>query len=333
MIRDARVLQPEFVPRDVVHRTQEVNALASALDPVTRSEEGETAFLYGPSGSGKTCIARHVTDQLRESVLDLHTQYVNCWEDYSRFKVLYRLLEGLNKTYDVHRQSTPKDELLERLREHTETPYVVILDEVDQLEQKRILYELYRTSDLTMILIANEPEGLLEPLNERLSSRLKTSMRIQFDRYTVEELVGILQPRARRGLDEDAVTTTQLEHIANAAAGDARVGIEVLRTAARRASHRSEEVLSDEVIEESVPEAKSEIRQRNVEKLTADQQILYEIISEREEIAPNELYKEYRTRAEEPKSDRMVRNYLQKMERYNLLKAEGKNRGRTYTTS
>jgi Cdc6-like AAA superfamily ATPase len=92
-------------------------------------------------------------------------------------------------------------------------------------------------------------------------------------------------------------------------------------------------VLSDEVIEESVPEAKSEIRQRNVEKLTADQQILYEIISEREEIAPNELYKEYRTRAEEPKSDRMVRNYLQKMERYNLLKAEGKNRGRTYTTS
>lgn len=34
---------------------------------------------------------------------------------------------------------------------------------------------------------------------------------------------------------------------------------------------------------------------------------------------------EYRDHAENPKSDRIVRNYLKKMERYNLVRAEGHN--------
>lgn len=48
------------------------------------------------------------------------------------------------------------------------------------------------------------------------------------------------------------------------------------------------------------------------------------------EIEPSDLYAEYHDRAENPKSDRMVRNYLKKLERYNLVRAEGHNRGRTY---
>ena len=131
MIRDARVLQPEFVPRDIVHRTTEVNGLSAALDPVTREQQGETTLLHGPSGVGKTCIARYMTDQLHETVLDLNTQYVNCWEDYSRFKTLYRILEGINQTLDVHRQSTPKDELLERLRDYDGPPLPVTARKLD----------------------------------------------------------------------------------------------------------------------------------------------------------------------------------------------------------
>jgi orc1/cdc6 family replication initiation protein len=330
MIRDARVLQSEFVPRDIVHRTHEVNTLSAALEPVTNGHQGETTLLYGPSGTGKTCCARHVTEQLHESVLDLNSQYVNCWEDYSRFKTLYRILEGLDRTLNVHRQSTPKDELLERLRGYDGPPYVVILDEVDQLEDKRVLYELNRTKDLTLILIANEEQELFEPLNARLTSRLKTATRIEFDRYSTHELVEILKPRVRRGLREDAITTEQLEMISEAVAGDARVGLEVLRVASHRASQQGMETVSDEMIREATPEAKEQIRQRNVEILTSDQRILYDIINEHGEISPSTLYEAYQDRADDPKSNRMVRNYLKKMERYNLVRSEGQNRGRTY---
>ena len=87
MIQDARVLQDEFIPKEVEHRDQEMNTLAGALDPVTRNEPAETVFLFGPSGSGKTCLARFALDRLREAVIDLNHQYVNCWQDYTRFQI------------------------------------------------------------------------------------------------------------------------------------------------------------------------------------------------------------------------------------------------------
>ena len=142
MIRDARVLDPEFVPGEVVHRDSEVNALSNALDPVTTGEPAETAFLFGPSGTGKTCLARYTVEQLREAVIDIRTQYVNCWQNYSRYRVLYRILEGLDRTIDIHRQSTPTDVLLERVQDYDGPPYVVVLDEVDQLEENGVLNDL-----------------------------------------------------------------------------------------------------------------------------------------------------------------------------------------------
>lgn len=128
MIEDARVLRDEFIPREVAHRDPEMNALSRALDPVTRGEPAETTALFGPSGEGKTCLARFALGRLREATLDLDSQYVNCWRNHTRFRALYRILEGAGPTYDVHRQSIPTDELLSRLEDYDGSQYVVILD-------------------------------------------------------------------------------------------------------------------------------------------------------------------------------------------------------------
>jgi len=105
MITDARVLQPEFIPREVQHRDAEVNYLSSVLDPITHGERADPALLHGPSGAGKTCIAQFLVERLREEVMDINYQYVNCWKDHSRFKALYRLLDGIESTVNVHRHS------------------------------------------------------------------------------------------------------------------------------------------------------------------------------------------------------------------------------------
>ena len=330
MITDARVLQSEFVPKDVVHRDAEINHLSSALQPITDGERGETAFLFGPSGTGKTCIAQYTTTKLRESVIDLNYQYVNCWEDHSRFKTLYRVLEGIGRTVDIHRQSTPKDVLLDRIRDYNGPPYVVILDEVDQLEDKSLLYDLYRIRNLTMILIANQEEELFSEIGNRLTSRLRPSARVHFDKYGTTELVEILRDRVRWGLQDDVIEPRQLKLIADASGGDARVAIGILRVAARNASHSGTSTISDGVIEDAVSEAKAEVTQKNIEKLTDDQRLLYDIITDHGETKPGNLYEEYQERASDPRSKRMVRNYLQKMCHYNLIEAEGQNRGRRY---
>ena len=103
MISNARVLDSEFVPNDVVQRDAEINLLSSALRPVTDGDPAAPAFLHGPSGTGKTCIAQYTLDKLHESVINLNTQYVNCWEDHSHFDTLYRVLEGVGQTLDIHR--------------------------------------------------------------------------------------------------------------------------------------------------------------------------------------------------------------------------------------
>jgi orc1/cdc6 family replication initiation protein len=332
MIVDARPLQPEFVPADVRHRDGEVNALTSNLKPILNGTRAEPSLLYGPSGTGKTCIARYAVERLREEVVDLNTQYINCWEDYTRFKTLYRVLEGLNRSFDVHRQSTPRDELLDRIRDRDDAPYVVILDEVDQLEEKKVLYDLYRTRGLSLILVANNEQELFAEFEGRVASRFKTATRIEFDRYGTDALVSILRDRVQWGFEEDAVAEKQLRWIGDAAGGDARVAIGTLRAAAQMADEQSLDQLTGEVIREAAPEAKAEIRQQNIEKLTEDQCTLYRIIGDRGEVSPAELYDAYRVEVEEPKSRRMVRNYLQKMRRYNLIRAAGESRARVYST-
>ena len=330
MIQDARVLQDEFIPKEVGHRNQEMNELSRALDPVTRNEPAETVFLYGPSGAGKTCLARFALDRLREAVLDLNSQYVNCWQDYTRFRALYRILEALGSTADIHRQSTPTDALLERLETYQGPQFVVILDEVDQLQDEDLLYDLYRTSRISMVLIANREEELFAWLDDRLVSRLHTSRRIRFEKYTLDELVSILEDRVRWGLDESVVSHDQLACIADAAAGDARVAIGILRSAARQAQEDDAEKISFQMIHEAIPEAKTEIRQKNIEQLPPHQRTLYEIVREHDSLKPPDLYEQYRNRVEDPRSDRTVRNYLSKLAHYNLIKKEGDGRGRTY---
>ncbi|WP_433629603.1 Cdc6/Cdc18 family protein [Halomicrococcus sp. NG-SE-24] len=330
MITDARVLQPEFIPREVQHRDAEVNYLSSVLDPITDGNRADPALLHGPSGVGKTCIAKFLVEQLREAVVSLNYQYVNCWEDHSRFKALYRLLDGVSQTVDIHRQSTPKDVLLERLRDAGDTPYVVILDEVDQLEDKSLLYDLYRIPHLTMILIANNEEGLFTSMDERLNSRLTDCERIHFGSYHEEELIAILRDRVRWGLTDDVIDTAGLELIAANAGGDARVAIGILRRAARKARGAPVDGITPEIIRKVTPEAKSEIKQKTVDRLTAHQKTLYDIITEHREIEPQKLYSLYCEKADDPKTKRMVRNYLSKLEHYNLIVAEGHTKARIY---
>jgi orc1/cdc6 family replication initiation protein len=330
MITDARVLQQEFIPREVQHRDAEVNYLSSILEPVTDGEPTEPTLLHGPSGAGKTCISQYIVEQLRGSVVELNTQYVNCWEDYTRFKTLYQLLDGIGQTYDVHRQSTPRDLLLDRLRDYDGPPYVVILDEVDQLQDKELLYDLHRIPKLTLILIANREEDLFDPLGTRLQSRLQNSNRIHFSQYGHKELVAILRDRARWGLQPDVIESVELGHIAEHSAGDARVAIGILRKAARNAKKNGDNQIRSDVISEVVSEAKLEIERNTISRLKPDQRVLYTIISESEEIKPPTLYEQYEDRVDDPKTERTVRNYLAKLEHYNLIVADGNTKARSY---
>lgn len=330
MITDARVLKEDFLPKEIVHRHQEINALSNTLEPVLDGQSASPSVLVGPTGAGKTCTAKYTVERLRENVLDLNTQYVNCWENHTKYRALYRLLDGINKTIHVHRQSTPQDELLELLRDHNNKPYVVILDEVDQLDSTDLLYDLYSIPHITPVLITNEADQVFAQMDERVRSRFHAATRIRFARYGVNELTEILHDRAKWGLTKDAVNKRELEYIADQAVGDARVAIAILREAARTAQNQSRGTITKDIVKTAVPNAKTEHKQKTLDKLNNDQRALYNIIESETEIKPGDLYTKYTDQVEDPKTRRTVRNYLSKMMHYELIDATGENRGRTY---
>ncbi|WP_049928800.1 Cdc6/Cdc18 family protein [Halopiger goleimassiliensis] len=329
MIVDDRVLREDFVPSEVVHRHDEVNLLSETLEPLLYGERPEPAFCFGPTGVGKTCIARYTLEQLRAQDPEVRVAYVNCWQEYTRFRVLYAVLEAIDRTMDVHR-STPKDELFGRLEAADDRPIVVVLDEVDQLEETAALYDLYRLGHVSLVLIANREDELFAGLDDRVRSRLRAGTRVRFERYGTDELAAILETRASNALEPDVVTDAQLRRIADAASGDARVGIGILRSAARRAQREGLGTITDSVLEAAIPDAQTAIRRKTLEGLIEHQRVLYDVIAEAGEIEPGDLYAAYERRVEEPKTRRTLRNYLTKMVHYDLIEAVGKRRGRSY---
>ncbi len=331
MIRDARVLRAGFVPQEIEHRDAEVNHLSSVLEPITNGEPADTAIVTGPSGTGKTCISQFVTERLREEVLETETTYVNCWRNYTRFRTLYQILDDIGPTIDIHRQSTPHDELIDRLQQHDGPRTVVILDEVDQLEDPSLLYDLHSLPQFAIICIANDEEQLFSRVDDRLVSRLRSSEHVRMDKYHDEQLYDILRARAKWGLEQGVVTDNQLYRIADAAAGDARLAIGILRSAASTATRENNDRITDDSLLNAADDARAQIKQTNLESLTPHQQVVYKVVQDHGPLGPSAIYDRYTDSVDDPRTKRTVRTYLSKMAQYNLLEAAGTSRDRTYS--
>jgi len=197
MLRDAAVFDDDHLPREIVGRNSQMNEVTDALAPIEDGFRAENCFLFGPSGAGKTTVARAAVRELRREVLEVPTAYLNCWQDYTRVSILARALEEL--TGAVMPKNATASQALTRLQETLNSPSVIILDEVDQIQDTKVLYDLHTVRGLAWICVANREEDLLARLDERVQSRLSVGYRVQFDRYNVETVTEILDRRATQG--------------------------------------------------------------------------------------------------------------------------------------
>lgn len=240
-----------------------------------------------------------------------------------------RRRDDLGATIDIHRQSTPHDELVDRLQQHDGPRTVVILDEVDQLEDPSVIYDLHSLPQFAIICIANKEEELFSRVDDRLVSRLHSSEHVRMDKYHDEQLYEILSARAKWGLDEDVITDNQLYRIA--AAGDARLAIGILRTAAGKADRENHERITDDILLDAAEDARAQIKQKSLDSLTPHQRAVYDIVREHGPVGPSEIHERYTEDVDDPRTKRTVRTYLSKMAQYNLLDAKGTSRDRKYS--
>lgn len=104
----------------------------------------------------------------------------------------------------------------------------------------------------------------------------------------------------------------------------------MLRSAARHAEQAGQQRIRDGDIEEAIPAARAELRQKSLDRLTRDQLAVYEVLRDGGELMPEESTARYGTRVDDPKSRRTVRKYLRKLEQYNLSESGGSGPSNVY---
>jgi orc1/cdc6 family replication initiation protein len=330
IIKDLRVLTERFIPGRIVHREGQLHAVRDNLKPITESRKPRNSFLFGEPGTGKTCISLYVAEELKKHI-PVFSSYLNCWQYSSRFRILLKVLQDLGLSLSVHRKGTPTDELLDMLANKTrEKPGLVILDEIDQLEDEKVLYDLLEMGGICMIFIANSGT-VFYSVDPRIRSRLSGMDNIEFPPYTTREIFDILKDRAEWGLVPNTIKNIQLERIADFSGGDARTAIETLRVAAEGAENDDSERISDKHIEAGMKSVGDLSQNRAAEKLNSHQKLLYNIIRKKGEIRPADLYCQYYSLCKkDPANERTVRKHLEKMARYGLIRSAGSGRWRVY---
>jgi Cdc6-like AAA superfamily ATPase len=327
-ISDEEVLDTEFVPPELNHRDDAIGDLMRAFNPTLRGRAAQTAIITGPPGSGKTCVAQYAPKIARRELgADLAYHRVDCWKNSKRLSALQRVVEGFG---DVGELYPRVDHLLQRIDDYSGTHLVVILDDVDRLEDHNVLHDLHQASNVSMVLTAADESDLFDSFSSRLRSRLQVSNPVRLRSYRTDELVSILKDRVRWGLKDDAIDEAGLEQIANAAAGDARSAIEILRWAAEIAERVNQSKITSKTVEKAIPPEEYGPRNRYAAKLSGHHRTLYEIVREHTTITPSDLYSAYRERVDGPRTDRTVRRYLSNLRRRELIVKEGKGRTTSY---
>ncbi|MEM3061664.1 MAG: AAA family ATPase [Candidatus Bathyarchaeia archaeon] len=314
-------LTEAFIPTRLLHREGQLRELERCLRPALYNKSIENVFLVGPSGTGKTTVARWVLESYFKDV----SAYVNCWKYSSTHEVLKEIL--LSFQIPVHGRE-PTSELIKQLENLVKKKRIIVcLDEVDHLENFDILYILSR-NNVGLILASTCYHALID-----LPSRIKSSLaltEIEFPAYTHEELFDILKDRINFSFKPGSIKDELIRIASVAAEGDARVGLEILRRAGKKAEDKGLKQVTIEEIKQAIKEARKTKFSFLTSKLNEHQKVILEILGKRKVIPSGLLYKEYCKFVNKPVVDRAYRNYMNEMVKLGLVKSEGEGQWKKY---
>jgi Cdc6-like AAA superfamily ATPase len=320
-IKDPDALKPKAVPNEIVKRNAALNTMAAAFDPLKWGEVPNDVRLFGPPGSGKTALARYWIESELDAV-NIETRYIHCFDNCSRWSILAEALDEIESTHDLHRTSTPVDVLTSRLHEWTERPYVIVLDEADQVGHTGIIDDFYSHDTISVILISNDETQLVKGLKERVKSRIREAKRVPLHRYHSDELIAILKHRISQAFtSEFVVSDDHLQQITEAAVGDARAAIGALQKAARQARSERKGRITDTHVAEAVGQIGEDSR-KPINEYPEDHQVLYRIVENEDNLAWGDLYDRYCEEMADPVVKKTAAKYRDKLVYYDQISTE-----------
>ncbi|MEK6914349.1 MAG: orc1/cdc6 family replication initiation protein [Nanoarchaeota archaeon] len=257
LFKDKKILQSNYLPENILHRSEQIQNVASILAPSLLGEKPSNLFIYGKTGSGKTLSIQHVANELSkrsEKSKILRIEYINCKLKKvadTEYRILAELIKKLGS--NVPATGLPTDQLyfkfLEILQNSNEKLLILIFDEIDQAVKKindEFLYNLTRLNSelnniqITIVGISNDLK-FLDMVDQRVRSSLSEE-EIVFPPYNAVQLQDILKKRADQAFKPNIINEGVIAKCAAYAArehGDARRALDLLRVAGELAERNS----------------------------------------------------------------------------------------------
>jgi cell division control protein 6 len=106
IFENKEVLRPSYTPRELPHRTEQINQMATILVSALRGETPSNILIYGKTGTGKTASAKFVSQELESTSkkydVPCEVEYINCEVTDTQYRVLAQLANKfIEKNQDV----------------------------------------------------------------------------------------------------------------------------------------------------------------------------------------------------------------------------------------
>lgn len=321
ILLDETVFDETFVPEKLTGREGQVEQIAKCLKPAAVGKSIKSLYIFGPPGVGKTLVTRWI---LKENFSRVSV-FVNCWSKRTRHKIIEDIL--LQMGYLVHGKESTSD-LIKKFETSTKK-VIVCLDETDHMKDYDILYDLARCSNCCGLVLISNMAFALSEVDHRIKSGLFLD-EVEFKPYKPEEILRILKERVSYGLRPASIPDSLLSTVSKMSGGDARIGLQTLKMAAREAEMKNLDAITMDEIKTAAKCARKYRLSYLLGKLNDHQRIIYEILKKSKRMGSGELLKEYKKSSEGALIERSYRNYMQKMEELGLVREHGTGRWRKY---
>jgi cell division control protein 6 len=138
IFENKEVMRPSYTPRELPHRTEQINKMATILVSALRGDTPSNILIYGKTGTGKTASAKFVSQELestsRKYEVPCDVQYINCEVTDTQYRVLAQLANEFNEQNEAFIEDRLA-ELTDRRDAATDDRSVLSETEFDDLEQ------------------------------------------------------------------------------------------------------------------------------------------------------------------------------------------------------